>query len=228
MLGRALARRLVAERPDREQAVGFRPPHHTRQPAIDALVATLPVRRPVWLRHQRQVEACLGPGQRHVVQPLLFLGALPLGVRFPLLRGVEVEHAAVAVVVEGWAVRASREAATHEDNGGLEPLALVDGHDLHGRTIGLEALDVTVLDGGLARFVDIAVECSDQFRQSATRTASLFEQEFEKVEVIRQLPLITLEKELAEDNPTVVKDPRKQALEPPRVGQVLPCAQAFE
>ena len=28
LLGRAVARRLVAERPDREQAVGLRPPQH--------------------------------------------------------------------------------------------------------------------------------------------------------------------------------------------------------
>ena len=66
----------------------------------------------------------------------------------------------------------------------------MDGHDLDGRTIAFQPLDVAVFTGGLAQLLDVRSQSGDQVGQIAADRARLFEQHLKDVQIIGQRLLI--------------------------------------
>ena len=118
------------------------------------------------------------------------------------------------------------EPAINEDDGCFQAFALMDGHDLDGGAVGLEALNVAILAGGLACFLDIGAQRRDQVGQLAAGGPRVFQQDLEKVQVIRQRPLIVLEEQLPANDAAVIEDLREQRLEATPAGEVVPLGAA--
>ena len=89
----------------------------------------------------------------------------------------------------------------------------MDGHDLDRGAIAFEALNVAVFTGRLARLLDVSGQGRDQVGQITADGTSIFEQDLEDVQIIRQRSLIILQKQLAADDSSLVENLGEQRLE---------------
>ena len=116
------------------------------QPFINASIAAIPPGMPVLLFDEGEVESGFGPRQCHVNRgSSALLHALDWLLPW---HGLELRYRECARLVHRDIARIrlhkAGQAAVDEDDGRFQALALMDGHDLNGVTIGLESLYVAV------------------------------------------------------------------------------------
>lgn len=143
---------------------------------------------------QREVEAQLRAGQRHICEPLILRRGRgreqDLGRRI----GCADHQRAPGGVAQRVDARGRRPGgpAVEEHVRRLEPLGLVDREDPHRLEIGLRALDVTLV--GLAGVViDPAAQLRHQLVQIAARARNLCKQQLDQVPGVRDRSLTAAE-----------------------------------
>ena len=161
------------------------------KPVVQAAIAAFPLFSSKLIGNERQIEPGLRTRDGHVVEPLLFLIALHCGPVLGVFIVTDVENPFLFKVILVHSIGGYCAIATVEkDDRRLEAFAPVDGHDLNGGTVALQALDVAVFAGGKARFLDVRGERRDQIRQIAAGGAGFFEQNLKDVQIICQSSFI--------------------------------------
>ncbi len=127
----------------------------------------------IWPFDLRHVQFHHGPRQGHVQQAAIFGIAIPFVGLPRLVIGRQIKnHLLIAVAIgQVLADRSVRKSAGQKDDRKLQPLAGVDGHDLHLGALSLDGLQIVLL--GLAAFGLEHIEHAEQVE--VLRISGLFE-----------------------------------------------------